>query len=167
MGVDLELVGPALAETRAAFGRAERLTVDGCEVVLLLAKNPAGVNENIRTLLLEEGPVHALVLLNDRTADGRDVSWIWDVDYEPLLDRLDRVDVGGDRGADLGLRFRYGGLDPATMTVHDDLEVALDAALAATPEGVTLHVLPTYTAMLDLRGVLTARGVTGAFWEDR
>ena len=166
MGVPVAEIGPALEATEAAFGRAERLPVDGRDVVLLLAKNPTGANENIRTLLGQDGPVRALVALNDRTADGRDVSWIWDVDHEPLLDRAERLDVAGDRAYDLALRFRYGGIEEARMNVHEDLAVAFDAAVAATPEGGTLYVLPTYTAMLELQHLLTERGLTKAFWHD-
>jgi UDP-N-acetylmuramyl tripeptide synthase len=166
MDVPVAAIGPALEATAAAFGRAERLTVDGRDVVLLLAKNPTGANENIRTVLGHDGPVHALVVLNDRTADGRDVSWIWDVDHEPLLDRAERLDVAGDRAHDLGLRFRYGGVDEARMTVHEQLTAAFDAAVAATPPDETLYVLPTYTAMLELQRLLTERGVTKAFWRD-
>jgi UDP-N-acetylmuramyl tripeptide synthase len=135
-------------------------------VVLLLAKNPTGANENIRTVLGHDGPVNTLVALNDRTADGRDVSWIWDVDHEPLLDRAARLDVAGDRAYDLALRFRYGGVDESRMTVHEELAAAFDAAVAATPEGGTLYVLPTYTAMLELQHLLTERGLTKAFWRD-
>lgn len=167
MGVPVEAIGPALAATGAAFGRAERLAVDGREVVLLLAKNPTGANENIRTVLGHEGPVHALVALNDRTADGHDVSWIWDVDHEPLLDRADRLDVAGDRVYDLALRFRYGGVDTDKLSVHEDLGGALDAAVEATPPGGTLFVLPTYTVMLELQAILTGRGITEAFWHGR
>ena len=167
MGVPVDLIGPALAATGAAFGRAERLPVEGREVVLLLAKNPTGANENIRTVLGHDGPVHALVALNDRTADGHDVSWIWDVDHEPLLERADRLDVAGDRVYDLALRFRYGGVDTEKLSVHDDLAEAFDAAVEATPTGGTLFVLPTYTAMLQLQAVLTERGITEAFWHGR
>jgi UDP-N-acetylmuramyl tripeptide synthase len=166
MGVPIEEIGPALEDTGAAFGRAERLAVDGRDVVLLLAKNPTGANENLRTLLGHDGPVHALVLLNDRTADGRDVSWIWDVDHEPLLARADRLDVAGDRAYDLALRFRYGGVDEGRMAVHDDPAAAFDVAVEATPVGGTLFVLPTYTAMLDLQRLLTDRDLTTAFWHD-
>ena len=166
MGVPVAEIGPALEATEAAFGRAERVPVDGRDVVLLLAKNPTGANENIRTVLSHDDPVHALVALNDRTADGHDVSWIWDVDHEPLLDRAERLDVGGDRAYDLALRFRYGGVDEAKMTVHEDLADAFDDAVAATPEGGTLFVLPTYTAMLELQELLTERGLTKAFWHD-
>ena len=166
MGVPVGDIGPALEATEAAFGRAERLPVRGRDVVLLLAKNPTGANENIRTVLGHDGPVHALVALNDRTADGHDVSWIWDVDHEPLLDRAERLDVAGDRAYDLALRFRYGGVDEDHMTVHEDLAEAFDAAVEATPESGTLFVLPTYTAMIELQHLLTERGITKAFWHD-
>ena len=113
LGLAPPAIGPALACRQAAFGRAERTQVGPTRVTTLLAKNPAGANENIHTMLLEDHPLHLLVLLNDRTADGQDVSWIWDVDYELLLggNRLASLTVGGDRAYDLALRFRYAGLD--------------------------------------------------------
>ena len=167
VALDLDLVRAAesLAHTQAAFGRAEQVEVDGRRLMLLLAKNPAGANENIRTVLTDPDPVHVLVSLNDRTADGRDVSWIWDVDHELLFDRLAGLVVSGDRAEELALRFRYGGLDAASVTVAADPASALDALLAATPAGGTAYVLPTYTAMLDLRAELVRRGAAKAFWE--
>jgi UDP-N-acetylmuramyl tripeptide synthase len=105
-------------------------------------------------------------MLNDRTADGRDVSWIWDVDHEPLFDHLAHLVVGGDRAEDLALRFRYGGLATTRIRVEHDTARALDDLLAATPVGGTAYALPTYTAMLDLRAELVRRGVVQDFWED-
>ncbi len=169
MGLPPESIGSPLAKRGAAFGRAERTQVGGNQVTTLLAKNPAGANENIRTILLEDRRFHLLVLLNDRTADGQDVSWIWDVDYELLLDsdRLGSITVGGDRAYDMALRFRYAGLDPDRFGVVLPVADALDAALdAAGPDG-SLFVLPTYTALLEFQGVLTDRGLAPAFWEDR
>jgi lipid II isoglutaminyl synthase (glutamine-hydrolysing) len=161
-----DLLGGALARTDAAFGRGEELSIHGRRVVMLLAKNPTGANENVRTVLLDQTPLHVLALLNDRTADGRDVSWIWDVDYEPLFERLARLTLGGDRAYDLALRFRYGGLEPSLVEVTPSVADAFDSALAATPVGETLYVLPTYTAMLALRAELARRGFAGKFWED-
>ena len=103
--------------------------------MLLLAKNPTGTNETVRTVLLDPGPLHLLIALNDRTADGHDVSWIWDVDYEPLLARAESLTVTGDRAYDLALRVRYAGVGAERMTVVPDPEAALDAAVAATPPG--------------------------------
>ncbi len=167
LGLDIVDAAAALAHTRAAFGRAEHVEIDGRRLVLLLAKNPAGANENIRTVLTDPKPVHVMVMLNDRTADGRDVSWIWDVDHEPLFDHLAHLVVAGDRAEDLALRFRYGGLASDHIDVVRDPARALDALVAATPVGGTAYVLPTYTAMLDLRAELVRRGVAQAFWEDQ
>lgn len=166
LGVDTQAIGQALAGSQAAFGRSERVVLNGREALLLLVKNPAGANETIRTVLLDPEPIDALVALNDRTADGRDVSWIWDVDYEPLLARLRTVTVTGDRAFDLALRFRYAGLPPERMQVIPNLKAAVDRAVADTPEGRALYMLPTYTAMLSLRQILVKRGAAEAFWRD-
>jgi UDP-N-acetylmuramyl tripeptide synthase len=166
MGLDLATSATAMSATRAAFGRAEKVEVGDRRLVMLLAKNPTGANENVQTLLLEAGAFDVLVILNDRTADGQDVSWIWDVDYEPLIPRLASLTLAGDRAYDLALRFRYAGMEANQLTVVPDIAAALDAALAAIAPGSTLYALPTYTAMLDLRAVLVERGITHAFWED-
>jgi UDP-N-acetylmuramyl tripeptide synthase len=165
-GVPVERIGPALGTAVAAFGRGEQATLGGRRLVLLLAKNPAGANETVRTVLLEPGRLNLLIALNDRTADGHDVSWIWDVDYEPLLDRIDRLTVTGDRAHDMALRFRYAGLDPERMNVVPSLADGIDAAVAGAPEGASVYVLPTYTAMLGIREVLVERGAAEAFWRD-
>ena len=167
LGIAPELIAGALATSQAAFGRAERVRIGGVEALLLLVKNPAGANETVRTILLDPEPVDLLLALNDRTADGRDVSWIWDVDYELLLPRLRRLTVTGDRAYDLALRFRYAGLEGDRLSVVSNLEAAVDAAVAGTPPGRPLYMLPTYTAMLDLREILVERGVAQEFWRDR
>ena len=166
MGVPARDAAEAISTVPAAFGRAETITVDGRDLVLLLAKNPAGANENVRTLLLDPGEHDLLVALNDRIADGRDVSWIWDVDWEPLLPRVRRLTATGERAADLALRFRYAGLPDDRLHVIADHTAALASALEATPEGGRLEVLPTYTAMHDIRADLVARGAAGDFWDD-
>jgi UDP-N-acetylmuramyl tripeptide synthase len=167
MGIPRDAIAAGLAESPAAFGRGERVTLDGRELVLLLAKNPTGANETVRTVLLDPDPAHLLIALNDRTADGHDVSWIWDVDYEPLLDAAASLTLTGDRAYDLALRMRYAGLPAERMTVLPDPDAALDHAVATVPAGGTLYVLPTYTAMLGLRDTLVRRGVAEAFWRER
>ena len=164
LGVPADAARSGIAGVQAAFGRAEQVSLDGRTLRLLLAKNPTGVNENIRCLLAEPAPLHLLVALNDRTADGRDPSWIWDVDYEPLWDRIASVTLAGDRCWELALRFSYGGLDPGRFDVRESLPEALDSAVAATPAGGVLYALPTYTALLDLRAELVRRGVAQDFW---
>jgi len=164
---DADTAAAALGATQPAFGRGERIEVDGRRLNLLLAKNPTGVNQNIRTLLAGgSDSVHVLALLNDRTADGRDVSWIWDVDWEPLDGQLASLTISGDRAWDLALRFRYAGFDMTTITVEPDTARALDIAIESTPAASTLHALATYTAMLDLRAELTRRGHVDAYWSE-
>ena len=167
LGVAPSSIVRALEESQSAFGRAERVRLQGRDVLLLLVKNPAGANETIRTLLLEPEPIDLLIALNDRTADGRDVSWIWDVDFEPLLGHIRTLTLTGDRAYDLGLRFRYAGFDPDHIQLVPDLERAVDAAVAAAPDGQPVSMLPTYTAMLDLRRILVRRGAAEEFWRDR
>jgi UDP-N-acetylmuramyl tripeptide synthase len=163
-GVPLPRIQEGLGSFRAAFGRFERIRSGSKRVVMLLVKNPAGANEVLRTL--ETGVPPVLVLaLNDAIADGRDVSWIWDVDFEPILPHVDRVVVTGDRAAELGLRLVYGGLGREKLDVLPSLERALDRGLELSEAGNDLVVLPTYTAMLALRGLLVGRGLARPYWE--
>jgi lipid II isoglutaminyl synthase (glutamine-hydrolysing) len=165
LGASLDEVAGGLERFSAAFGRFERIAVGDRRVLVLLVKNPAGANEAIRTLLAGEAPRLAVIALNDAIADGQDVSWIWDVDFEPLLDRLERVVAAGSRAAELGLRFRYAGVEETALEVIPELERALDRGLELTPAGGELVVLPTYTAMLALRRLMTERGFTRPYWE--
>jgi UDP-N-acetylmuramyl tripeptide synthase len=119
----------------------------------------------VRTLVDGGAPSVAVVALNDAIADGRDVSWIWDVDFEPLLDGLDTVVATGDRAAELALRFKYAGVDERRIRVQPDLERALDEGLALTPAGGELVLLPTYTAMLALQRIVAGRGHAKPYWE--
>ena len=164
LGATLSDVQLGLEAFSAAFGRFERIPTGGKTVVMLLVKNPAGANEVLRTL--ETGVPPVLVLaLNDAIADGQDVSWIWDVDFEPILEHVGRVVVSGERAAELGLRLLYGGLPDARLEVEPSLERALDRGLELVDAGTELVVLPTYTAMLALRKILSARGLVRPYWE--
>jgi UDP-N-acetylmuramyl tripeptide synthase len=165
LGATLEEVHGGLERFHAAFGRFERIDVDGKSLLVLLIKNPAGANEAIRTLLAGAAPTLLLVALNDATADGKDVSWIWDVDFEPLLPTLERLVATGDRAAELALRFKYGGLGENAIEVVPELEAALDRGLELTPPGGQLVALPTYTAMLALREVVARRGHVRPYWQ--
>ncbi|HTD46155.1 MAG TPA: MurT ligase domain-containing protein [bacterium] len=164
MGAPLDRVAEALASFAPAFGRAERVVVGGAELRMLLSKNPAGFNEVLRTVL-SGGPLPAvLIAINDNIADGRDVSWLWDVEFEMLAGRVAHVVVTGLRAEDMALRLRYAGLAEGAIEVQREYEPALRAALARAA-GRPLFVLPTYTAMLALREVLQRWGAVGRFWE--
>ncbi len=164
-GAGPEEIVAGLERFAAAFGRFERIPVGDRKLLLLLIKNPAGANEAVRTLV-DGGPPRVLaVALNDGVADGRDVSWIWDVDFEPLLPGLERLVATGSRAAELALRFRYGGLEADRIELEPALERALDRGLERTPRGGELVVLPTYTAMLALQRIVAARGLARPYWE--
>ena len=164
LGSSLESIRTGLEGFSAAFGRFERITQGAKSIVILLIKNPAGANEALRTLETGVPPV-LVVALNDAIADGQDVSWIWDVDFEPLLPHTGRVVASGERAAELGLRLLYGGLPQDRLEVVPALGQALDRGLELTDAGGELVVLPTYTAMLALRGILTERGLVPAYWD--
>ena len=158
LGVGVERVREGLEGMSAVFGRVERLEVAGRAVSILLVKNPVGANEVLRTLTLEDGRIDLWLALNDRIADGRDVSWIWDADFELLAGRVRRATCSGTRAEEMALRLKYAGID-APIAVERDLERSLDAAVADRDGGVPLYALPTYTALLDLRDMLADRGV--------
>jgi UDP-N-acetylmuramyl tripeptide synthase len=164
LGASLSAVRAGLEAFSAAFGRFERIPTGGKTVVMLLVKNPAGANEVLRTLETGVPPV-LVIALNDAIADGQDVSWIWDVDFEPVLDHAGRVVATGERAAELGLRLLYGGLAEDRLEVVPSLERALDRGLELIDAGTELVVLPTYTAMLALREILTERGLVRPYWE--
>jgi lipid II isoglutaminyl synthase (glutamine-hydrolysing) len=164
LGVPLETIVAGLRDVRAAFGRAERIAIGDVELQVLLVKNPAGANEILRTLVLEQEELDVLAILNDRTADGRDVSWIWDADYEMLAGRVRRVTCAGTRAAELAVRLKYAGVPTDLLHVTPALAPALDEALGEVESG-PLYVLPTYTALLELRQELAVRGHAVQFWE--
>jgi lipid II isoglutaminyl synthase (glutamine-hydrolysing) len=160
-----ETIVRGLESSAAAFGRAERLDVGGHELAILLIKNPAGANEVFRTLRSGGEPQLDLwISLNDRIADGRDISWIWDADFELLAGVAQRVTCSGTRADELALRLKYAGLDEARITIAPPLEEGLDRSLADA-DGRPLYALPTYTALLELRELLASRGQARPFWE--
>ncbi len=158
------MVAAGLRSVRAAFGRAERIAVGDVELQVLLIKNPAGANEILRTLAIEPDALDLLAMLNDRTADGRDVSWVWDADFEMLAGRVRRVTCAGTRAAELAVRLKYAGVPEDRLHVVPGVAAALDQAVADAPAG-RVYALPTYTALLELRGLLAERGHAVPFWE--
>jgi len=165
LGSKLDDVVAGLERFGAAFGRFERIPIGDKRLLVLLVKNPAGANEAVRTLVAGGPPKLAVLALNDAIADGRDVSWIWDVDWEPLLAGLERVVVTGERAAEMALRCKYGGFSAEAIEVVPQLGAALDRGLELSPTGGELVVLPTYTAMLGLRRIVADRGFVQPYWE--
>ena len=167
VGVAPAVAVERLAGFRAAFGRFERLDLDDRDAVLLLIKNPTGANEALRTLAPVLPGATVLLALNDRIADGRDVSWIWDVDFEAALPAVGSVVCSGSRASDIAVRAKYAGVPPERIEVVDGLAPAFDRACALAGPAGTAFVLPTYTAMLDLQRLASDRGLTRPYWEAR
>jgi UDP-N-acetylmuramyl tripeptide synthase len=170
-GVRLPEISRGLGEFGGAFGRVERVKAGDKEAFLLLIKNPVGFNEILRTFVTSADAKNVLIAINDNDADGRDVSWLWDVDFEMLADARSEgktnaapFTVSGIRAQDMAVRLKYA--DLPVGPIIPDREEAIKSALEATPPGETLYVLPTYTAMLEIRKTLSEMGYTHPFWED-
>ena len=168
--VPLETAVGALARVEAVFGRVETIPVGEQSLSILLIKNPAGANEVLRTLALEAsgagelngGQLDLWIALNDRIADGRDVSWIWDADFELLAGAIRRVTCAGTRAPEMALRLKYAGVAESRIAVNEPIAASLDDALANAPG--RLFALPTYTALLELRTLLADRGLAKEYW---
>ena len=168
MGLAMPVIAGAMAAFRSAFGRIERVAYRDRELTLALVKNPVGFNEVLRMLTAETGglEVPTLIAINDLDADGRDVSWLWDVDFELLADGGGPLGTTGIRGADMANRLRYAGIPDERLTRYPDaLDAALDAFVEAIPAAGSGYILPTYTAMLQIRKFLADRGAVETFWK--
>ena len=166
LDIALPTAAVAIANFRPAFGRLEQVAVDGREMRLILVKNPAGFNAAIGALLETGRRPRLLAALNDRDADGRDVSWIWDADFETLAPAVEHAVVTGIRSRDLANRLKYAGVARERLEVVDAWGSAIDRAIGAAPVGGEVVVLATYTAMQALRAELARRGHVAPFWED-
>lgn len=184
VGIAPENIAAGIADFKAAFGRIERIALpDNKQIVLALVKNPVGFNEVLRTLTgfasgstatneptaeADTAPqkLRLLIAINDLFADGRDVSWLWDVDFEVLAERVEWVVTGGIRATDMAVRLKYAGVDPILISTQSDLSLAIGEATTRLESGQTLFVTPTYTAMLQVREILQKRGLVVPFWEE-
>lgn len=184
MQIDWNPILSGIQQFKPAFGRGERVQINGRTLRILLAKNPTGLNEVLRTLFQGEEKRHVLLMLNDNIADGRDVSWIWDVDFERVVGLTSSLTVTGIRALDLALRLKYAGVSQVDMQIIPVIPLrsaqgnevgtgqvfglarALDSAIEGTPEGETLFIIPTYTGLLDIHRELERRGLTPRYWEE-
>lgn len=173
LGIGARAIAGALRDAAPAFGRQEAFELDGREVRIWLAKNPAGLNAVLRTLAASAvttaaaagdsaAGLHVMALLNDGIQDGRDVSWIYDADLELLAGRLAALVVSGDRAADLALRVDLAGLH--VDEVQPQVGVALARALQLAPPGGRVDVVATYTAMIEMRELLAEWTGAAPYW---
>jgi UDP-N-acetylmuramyl tripeptide synthase len=166
LGVRRETVTRGVETFTAAFGRLERIQVEDRQLFLALVKNPVGFTEVLRTILAPPGRRTLLIAINDLFADGTDVSWLWDVEFERLQDRVNVAVCTGLRAEDMAVRLKYAGVEPERIRLDGDPRRAIELALAAAEPAETVYVLPTYTAMLALRDILRQTGYVRGFWED-
>ncbi|OGH16724.1 MAG: hypothetical protein A3C30_00055 [Candidatus Levybacteria bacterium RIFCSPHIGHO2_02_FULL_40_18] len=176
-GISEDKIRTALTDFKPAFGRQEEITYKGRKILMLLSKNPAGFNQSIDAIVNfhpRGGKDHTprgctiLLVLNDRIPDGRDVSWIWDVDFENLP-KDSKIFISGDRAYDMALRIKY--LDStqnsklktqnfnSNVQIFENLKDAIEIATRETSTNETLFILPTYSAMLEARKILTGRSI--------
>ena len=151
----------------AAFGRMEKIAVGNKYICILLVKNPVGLDRSLSFVAQSSDADSLMLVLNSNIADGKDVSWIWDVDFESKVDDLPQnIYVSGQRYGDMMLRVAYSG---RTVDGYGSLEYAtslLKCALADCPDGKCIYILPNYTAMLDLRGRLVKDLKLKDFWKE-
>ena len=160
-GVAPAVAAETLAGTVAAFGRVEELTLDGRRLFLLLVKNPVGLTQVLETFVSREAAPHLLFAVSDLDADGRDVSWLWDVPMEALIPSDAVVLTTGIRGADMTLRLHYAGVASEEV---EDVPSAVERLVREIPVGGTGYILPTYTAMLAIRKMLAQRTSMQEVW---
>lgn len=167
-GVGLDAIKKGLEETASGFGRMEMIPMRERDVFLALVKNPVGFNSVIATILDAESRKNLVICINDLYADGTDVSWLWDVDFESLAQHQDEINFilcSGLRAEDMAVRLKYAGVDPAKLVIESDLKKALDQGLTFIRPGEILYIMPTYTAMLQMREIMQKLGYTRKFWE--
>lgn len=165
IGIERDIINDTINNFKAAFGRAEELTINDKKVRILLSKNPVGMNETIRAVNdIRQVNLSSTILmvLNDQIPDGTDVSWIWDVDTEKLVEIGGNIVVSGDRVYDMALRLKYSlnRLESSmNLIVEENLQNAINKALELTPTKETLYIIPTYSAMLEVRKILIGRDI--------
>ncbi len=164
-GIPGQSIAYALTNVSAAFGRMEKIAVGNKNIFLMLVKNPTGFTQTIETLTFDDNKKNLLIALNDNFADGTDISWIWDSEMEILKNHLGPVTITGVRAEDMLLRFKYAGFTTKGIILEKNTAAALDSALSMTKDGETLYILPTYTAMLEIRRILANRHLVKGYLE--
>ena len=168
LGVKDEGIIEVLSSFECGFGRMESVTVQDRILKMILVKNPTGFNQVLRYLLTQENPCVVAFAINDKLADGTDISWLWDVDFEVLSlmqDKARMFFVSGIRAEDMAVRLKYAGIYSSRISLVKDYPALVDEALAKTQNNETFYILPTYTAMLDIRKVLKRRFGLKEFWK--
>lgn len=163
LGIDDSVIKKSLENQSSSFGRQETINVEGKDVKIFLVKNPAGYNQSLDTICLNKERFAAAFLLNDNYADGQDVSWIWDVDFEKLTEtNIDEVYISGLRAYDMAVRLKTAGLDPNKFVIEEQYEALTKAIKNGSCD--KLYILATYTAMINYRKYLHSKGYIKNLW---
>jgi len=150
LGIKPEIIKNSIENYHTIFGRAEKLFINGKEVLIQLIKNPIGATEVLRTVK-DDSNGRLLIIINDNYADGRDVSWLWDANFELLAKHEKDIIVSGVRASDMAVRLKYAGIKQDNITIIEDIKEALNKAVLNTQTPEKLYILPTYTALLHLQ----------------
>jgi len=164
LGVPLEHAAESLSTVGPAFGRLEKIDAAGKTVILAFAKNPTSYNTTLRALATEDEPKQLLIAASNTLVDGEDFGWLWDVDFESMAPKIERVVVSGTRADELANRLHYAGVSAGKLRIIVDRPAALTEALALLPPGQRLVVLSGYTPLIELRNEMRRRGWTGRYW---
>lgn len=148
LGYEQNQIQAALNSYQSIFGRAEKLIIRGHQVLVQLIKNPTGASEVLKTVDLTS---NILIMINDNYADGRDVSWLWDADFEFLKDTKNPITVSGWRAKDMAVRLKYAGIDTSKIVVIPDIDNAIEHLLTSLDINEKITILPTYTALLKMQ----------------
>lgn len=151
-------INSALSEFKPAFGRQEVIAYKGKKIIILLSKNPTSFNQSLKAVSEQKGK-YILLVLNDRIPDGRDVSWIWDVDFEDYIEKGTSIFISGDRAYDMALRVKYAEIPDTKYQIHESLKNAINKAIESLKPDQILYILPTYSAMLEVRKILTGKKI--------
>ena len=167
LGITEEFIKSSLTNFNPAFGRQEEFKIGGKNIKIFLSKNPASFNESLRTVISMSAK-HILFVLNDRIPDGRDISWIWDVDFEMIPKNIE-ITVSGDRAYDMAVRLKYAEKAQSSnlktqnhnskLKIFKKLREAIDYGLNQLRKNETLYILPTYSAMLEVRKIIKGRKI--------
>lgn len=163
LGIEDSVIHESLKNQSSHFGRQETIRIDGKEIKIILVKNPAGYNQAIDTVSLDTRNFSAAFLLNDNYADGRDVSWIWDVNFEKMLSlNMEEIFIGGVRHYDMAVRLKVAGFDTGKFLISENYENIIDNIKKSKSDFI--YILATYTAMIDFRKYLHSRGYIQKLW---
>lgn len=163
LGIADSAIKKSLENQSSSFGRQETINIEGKDVKIFLVKNPAGYNQSLDTICLNKEKFAAAFLLNDNYADGQDVSWIWDVDFEKLTEtNIDEVYISGLRAYDMAIRLKTAGLNPNKFVIEEQYESLTEAIKNGSCD--KLYILATYTAMINYRKYLHSKGYIKNLW---